>query len=277
MARTRTGYGTAKLVHIPLVLGAVVMVTPFVWQLLTSFKSFGESLQVPPTILPRVWEVSNYLTVFQRLPFLSMFVVTVLSALGRLVGVLLLASMAAYGFSRLRFRGRNVLFVVFLSVLMVPTELFILPQYEIMLKLGWLNSIQALIVPHIYSVFGVFLLRQFFLTLPADLDDAARIDGANPWRIFWNVILPLAQPGLMALGILTVLASWKDLLWPLIVNTDAAKMPFAAGLAALNGEFFTNYPVLMAGAAMAMIPLVVIFMVMQRQVIQGIAFSGSKG
>jgi multiple sugar transport system permease protein len=170
-----------------------------------------------------------------------------------------------------------VLFGVLLSVLMVPPQLFIIPQYQIMSSLGWLNSLQALVVPGLFSAFGVFLLRQFFLGLPKELEEAAAIDGAGPVRIYWSIVLPLARPGLVALALLVLLWSWNDLFWPLVVNTDPGKMTLSAGLASLQGQFQTDYPVLMAGSLLASLPIIAIFTLLQRQFIQGIATSGIKG
>ncbi|WP_327339436.1 carbohydrate ABC transporter permease [Streptomyces sp. NBC_01324] len=263
--------------HVLLTLGAVITVFPLVWELLTSFKSFGESVQVPPTILPAHWDWSNYKKVFDGVPFGRQFINTVVMALLRTAAQLLLCSMAAYAFARIRFPGRGAIFLAFLAVLMVPGQLFLLPQYQIMQNLGWLDSMQALVVPGMFSAFGTFLLRQFFMGLPEELEEAARLDGANPFTVFWRIALPLARPGLLALGILTFLWSWNDLMWPLIVNTDPAKMPLSAGLASLQGAHLTEYPVLMAGSLLATLPVIVVFVAMQRQFIQGIAFSGMKG
>ncbi len=160
---------------------------------------------------------------------------------------------------------------------MVPTQLFLIPQYLIMQQLGWLNSLQALIVPGLFSAFGTFLLRQFFNSLPRELDEAATLDGANHLRIYSQILLPLARPGLVALGILDIIWSWNDLLWPLIVNTSVDKMTLSAGLASLQGQHATNYPLLMAGALLATWPLVLVFFFLQRYFIEGIAFSGSTG
>ncbi|MEU7527185.1 carbohydrate ABC transporter permease [Saccharothrix sp. NPDC042600] len=264
-------------VHAVLVAGALVMVAPLVWEFLTSVKSFGESVRVPPTILPETWDWSNYTKVFHSVPFGEQLLNTVLMTAGRTAGQLLLCSMAAYAFARLAFPGRDAIFMLFLSVLMVPSQLFLIPQYQIMQELGWLNSLQALIVPGVFSAFGTFLLRQFFLSLPKDLEEAAGLDGANPLRIYWHIMLPLARPGLVALGILTVLWSWNDLMWPLVVNNDPEQMTLSAGLATLKGEHFTDYPVLMAGSLLATLPVIVVFIVMQRRVLEGIAFTGSKG
>lgn len=272
-SRTR---GTAR-VHVILILGAVVMVFPFVWQTLTAFKTFGDSVQVPPTVLPDPWVFNNFSKVFESLPFGQMFANSVLLTLGRTLGQIVLCTMAGYAFARIPFRGRNVLFVVFLSVLMVPSQLYLIPQYEIIQNLGWLNSLQALIVPGLFSAFGTFLMRQFFMSMPTELEEAGRIDGANPWQVFWRIMLPLAKPGIIALAVFTVLWSWNDLLWPLVVTTDPNKMPLSVGLSQLVGLHGTDYPVLMAGALLATLPMLITFMILQRQFIQGIAFSGSKG
>ncbi|WP_309128888.1 carbohydrate ABC transporter permease [Microbacterium sp.] len=264
-------------VHLVLIVGAVLMVFPFIWQLLTSFKTLSDSVQVPPSLLPDPWVFTNYAEVFESMPFGQMFANSVMLTVGRTVGQVVLCTMAGYAFARIPFRGRNALFVLFLSVLMVPSQLYLLPQYEIIQSLGWLNSLQALIVPGIFSAFGTFLMRQFFMSLPAELEEAARIDGANPWQTFWRIMVPLAKPGIIALVVFTVLWSWNDLLWPLIVTTDPEKMPLSVGLSQLVGLHGTDYPVLMAGALLATLPMLITFMILQRQFIQGIAFSGSKG
>ncbi|GAA0929127.1 carbohydrate ABC transporter permease [Kribbella koreensis] len=263
-------------VHTILIASALAMVAPFVWQIITSLKSLSSATSVPPSLLPEGrWD--NYSKVFQVLPFGHQFLNTVLMAGLRTIGQVLFCSMAAYAFARLRFPGRNVLFGVLLSVLMVPPQLFIIPQYQIMSSLGWLNSLQALVVPGLFSAFGVFLLRQFFLGLPRELEEAAAIDGAGPVRIYWSIVLPLARPGLVALALLVLLWSWNDLFWPLVVNTDPDKMTLSAGLASLQGQFQTDYPVLMAGSLLASLPIIAIFTLLQRQFIQGIATSGIKG
>ncbi|MGM7669125.1 carbohydrate ABC transporter permease [Microbacterium sp. A93] len=263
--------------HTVLAAGAVLMVFPFLWQALTSFKTYGESILVPPTILPETWDFANYAEVFEVLPFGQMFVNTVLMTLGRTVAQLVFCALAAYAFARLRFPGRDFFFILFLSVLMVPSELFLLPQFQIMASLGWLNTLQALIVPGMFNAFGTFLLRQYFLTLPVELDEAAELDGCNPWRSFWHVTLPLAGPALVTLAVLAVLYSWNDLMWPLIVNTRQEMMTLTVGLATLQGDQITDYPVIMAGSVLATIPILLVFILLQRRVIEGIAFSGLKG
>jgi multiple sugar transport system permease protein len=266
----------SPLTHALLTIGAIGMVAPFVWQFLTSLKTLPHATHVPPTLVPDGrW--SNYSQIFDLLPFGEQFLNTLVMTAARSLGQVIFCAMAAYAFARLRFPGRTFLFGLFLSVLMVPPQLFIIPQYEIISKLGWLNSLPALIVPGLFSAFGTFLLRQFFLGLPVELDEAARLDGANPLRIWWSVMMPLARPGLVALGILTTIWSWNDFFWPLVVNNDPEKMTLSAGLASLQGQFMTDYPVLMAGSLLASLPVIAVFVVMQRQFVQGIAFTGTKG
>ena len=195
----------------------------------------------------------------------------------RVAGQLLVASLAAYVFARLEFRFKRGLLACFLMVLMVPPQLFIIPQYDVIRGLGWLNSVQALALPGIFSAFGVFVLYQFMRTLPRELDEAAKIDGANPFQIYLRVILPLCTPALAALAILTSLFSWNDLLWPLIINTIPERMTLPVGLATLQGAQGTDYPVLMAGSLLTILPMVAVFVLLQKQFIRGIAMSGFKG
>jgi multiple sugar transport system permease protein len=275
MASRRSG--STIVPHFFLSLGAVIMVGPFVWEVLTSFKTFAESIHLPPVVIPATFDFDNYREVFDSLPFSALFVNTVLMTVARTAAQVFFCSLAGYAFARLVFKGRGLIFGLFLSVMMVPSQMFLIPQYQIMQNLGLLNTVAALALPGMFSAFGTFLMRQFFLQLPADLEEAARLDGANPWQIYWRIMLPLSAPGMLALGLLVAIWSWNDLLWPLVVNTDPEKMPLSAGLATLRGEHLTNYPVLMAGALMASLPLIIAFIVFQRRLIEGIAFTGLKG
>lgn len=270
----RTG---SVLTHGVLVLGAMAMIGPFAWQLLTAFKSLPETTTVPPTVFPSEWLWSNFAEVFALLPFAQQLANSLIVASAVTLGQLAFCSLGAYAFARLEFRGRELLFALFLSVLMVPKQLLILPQYQIMSDLGLLNTLPALILPGLFSAFGTFLLRQFFATIPKDFEEAALLDGAGRFRIFFSIMLPLVKPALAALAVITVMHSWNDLLWPLVVNTDPAAMPISAGLTSLQGQEWTNYPVLMAGALMASIPMLLAYLALQRQFVQGIALSGTKG
>ncbi|WP_345762060.1 carbohydrate ABC transporter permease [Diaminobutyricibacter sp. McL0608] len=263
-------------VHVILIVGAIVMVVPFFWEFSTSLKTYADATALPPKLLP-TFEWNNYVSVFQSLPFGEQFFNTVAMTVARTVGQVFFCAAAGYAFARLQFPGKNAIFILFLSVLMIPSQLFLLSQYEIMQSLGLLNTVAALALPGIFSAFGTFLMRQFFMQLPQELDDAARLDGANPFQVFWRVMLPLAKNGMLALGILTAIWSWNDLLWPLVVNNDPEKMPLSAGLATLQGQFLTNYPVLMAGSLLASIPMILLFVIFQKNMLEGIASSGIKG
>jgi multiple sugar transport system permease protein len=253
------------------------MILPLGWQFLTSVKTLSESTQVPQTWLPSQWHWDNYAKVFDVVPFGNMYVNTIVYAVLRTAGQVLFCSAAGFAFARLRFPGRGLLFAICLSALMIPPELFILSQYQIMQELGWLNTVQALFLPTIFSAFGTFLLRQFFASIPLELEEAARLDGAGTFAVYWRIFMPLARPGLLALAILTVIAAWSDLMWPLVVNTQPTKMTLAVGLASLQGQQTTDYPMLMAAAILASAPLVLVFLFMQRHVVEGIAMTGSKG
>jgi multiple sugar transport system permease protein len=253
------------------------MVFPFVWQFLTSLKTLSEATSAPPTLLPHHLRWGNYGVFFDLLPVVRMTANSLMALVLRVIGQLLFSSLAAYAFARLRFRFRTPLLWCFLIVLMVPPQLFVIPQYEVVRQAGLLNSIPALALPGIFSAFGVFLLYQFMRTLPEEVDEAAKLDGANPLQIYLWIILPLCRPALAALTIMTSLFSWNDLLWPLIVSTQPEQMTLPVGLATLQGINMTNYPVLMAGALLAILPMVLVFVLLQRQFIQGIALSGSKG
>ncbi len=267
---------TRILIYTVLLAGAVVMVFPFVWSVLTSFKNLSESLQFPPLFFPESWAPMNYSDVWEQLPFVDFFINTVLMVLLRIIFAVLLSAMAAYAFARMQFPCKSLLFILVLMPMMVPAQIFVLPQYLFASKIRITNTVMALVLPGMASTFGIFLLRQFFLGVPDELEEAAILDGCNPGQIFVKIMLPLIKPGIVSLSIFTALFAYKDLLWPLIVNTSIEKMPLSSGLAMLQGQFTTNYPQLMAGAVIAIIPMAVLFLVFQKQFVEGIATTGSK-
>lgn len=265
------------IVYLILIMGIVVTILPFAWMVLTSLKGQTEAIRVPPVIFPEVLRFENYTKVFEKIPFARMYMNTIINAVVVVIMQLLLCSMAAYAFGRIKFPGRNVIFGVLLAVLMVPSSFFILPQYLIIQKMGLLNTIPALFIPNLFSAFGTFLLRQFFMALPDEIEDAARLDGCNHFMIYSRIMLPLIRSGLVALGILTLRFAWNDLMWPLIVNTSTEKMTLSAGLSFMQGQYATDYPTMMAGAVMAVLPLLILFAIFQKQFIEGVAMSGIKG
>ncbi len=253
------------------------MIFPFAWQFIMSISTNAEIQSVPPQLFPKSPQWQNYAEVFARLPFLHQFWVSVLITVCRTLGQLVLCSMAGYAFARMRFPLRGVLFGLLLAILMIPTQAYLIPQYEIVQNLGLLETPWGIILPGLFSAFGVFLMRQSFMSLPIGLEEAARLDGCNPWQVFWRVMLPLVGPGLFAVAITTVLWSWNDLLWPLIVTTREESMPLAVGIATLAGQHSTDYAVMMAASIMVIAPIFALFFSMQRRVIEGLAHSGMKG
>ena len=263
--------------HLVLLLGSVMMLTPFVWMVLTSLKTRGEATAVPPALLPKVPQWGNYSRLFELLPFGQLYMNTIISAVCITIGQIVICAFAAYAFARLNFPLKNQLFVLVLSVLMVPGQVFLIPQYIIIQNLNLLDSIPALIIPSLFSAFGTFLLRQFFMTLPVELEEAARLDGCSRAGILFRIVMPLSIPGMVSLGIFALLYGWNALLWPLIVNTDPLKMTLAAGLSSFQGQYAVDYPLMMAGTFLAVVPLIILFLLFQKQFIQGIALTGSKG
>lgn len=274
--RRRSRGGSHVVAHVVLAAGAVVMAFPFVWQIVMSLSSNHEVQSVPPTFWPErlVWE--NYAAVFERLPFLDQLQNSVIITVVRTLAQILLCTLAGYAFARLRFRGRGVLLALVLSILMVPSQVYLLSQYQIVQGLGLLDTLPGLVLPGLFSAFGTYLMRTAFLAMPAELEEAARLDGANPFQIFWRIMLPLARPTISVLAIMTVLWSWNELLWPLVVTTYADGMPLSAGLATLISDRTADYPVVMAASLLAMAPVLILFVVLQRRVIDGLATSGLK-
>jgi len=264
------------IIYLILSLGVIIMVIPFIWMILTSIKTLGETTQVPPIIFPHIPQWDNYSKVLNSLPFGSFYLNTVISTVCKVFGQLIFCSMAAYAFARINFPAKNIIFLIALSMLMVPYQIFLVPQYRIIQQLNLLNTLPALILPGLFSSFGTFLLRQFFVTLPKELEEAARLDGCNHFQIYYKIMLPLAKPGLVALGIFTAVWSWNDLLWPLIINSSPDKLTLSAGLAFLQGQHTTNFPLLMAGSILAIWPMILLFIVFQNYFIKGIALTGTK-
>ncbi len=265
------------IIYIVLLSGVFITVFPFIWMILTSLKTQTESIVIPVTILPKVAQWGNYPEIFRELPFGKMYLNSTINATVIVVGQVLLCSMAAYAFARIEFPGRNIIFGILLSVLMIPASFFILPQYQIIQKLKLLNTLTALFLPSLFSIFGTFLLRQFFVALPKELEDAARIDGCSRFGIFTKIMLPLVKPGIVALAILTLRYAWNSLMWPLIVNNEPKMMTLPVGISFLHGQYSTNYPLVMAGSVMAVLPLLILFAIFQKQFIEGVALQGIKG
>lgn len=264
------------LIYIILAVGAVLMIFPFVWMFLTSFKTPGESMQVPPTILPSNWMADNFAQALTSLPFIQLYINTGLLILFRVLCAVAFSSAAGYAFAKLRFPGKNLLFSLVLVQMMLPSQIFIIPQYQMLAKLSLTNTIFALVFPGLVSAFGTFFLRQAYMGIPDELGEAAYLDGCNQWQTFTKIMLPLTKASMAALTVFTAVFAYADLMWPQIANTDLTKMTLSAGLSTLRGQFTTNYPVLMAGSLLAMIPMVILYIIFQKQFIEGIAMTGGK-
>lgn len=264
-------------VHLILLIGVIVTVFPFIWMVLTSFKTVGEAMQIPPTIFPKKFLLDAYSQIITALPFARVYLNTIISTVITTVVQVAFCSMAAYAFARITFPFKNAIFVLILSVLMVPGQIFLIPQYLIVQKMGLLDTIPALFLPNLFSAFGTFLLRQFFMSLPKELEEAALLDGCNRYQIFGKIMLPLVKPGIVSLVIFTAKFAWNDFMWPLIVNTSPKMMTLGPALSTLQGQYTTKYPMQMAGAVMAVIPIIVLFFIFQKQFIEGVAQSGIKG
>lgn len=265
------------LIHILLISGIAITVFPFLWMVFTSFKTLPESMKIPPTFLPEAFQMGNYSYVLKVLPFAKVYLNTIVVTVITTLVQVLFCTMAAYGFARIDFPFKNLIFIVLLSILMVPGQIFLLPQYLIIQNLHLTNTLPGLFLPNLFSAFGTFLLRQFFMSLPKELEEAALLDGCNRFQIFGKIMLPLVQSGIVALVIFTAKFAWNDFMWPLIVNTDPAMMTLAPALSLLKGQYATNFPVQMAGAVMSVIPMIILFFIFQKQFIEGVAQSGIKG
>lgn len=266
------------IVHLILLAGVAVVVFPFLWMILTSFKTSGEAMKIPPTIFPEKFVTTAYHTIVSSaIPFGTVYMNTIISTVVTTIVQIAFCSMAGYAFGRIDFPFKNAIFVLILSVLMVPGQIFLIPQYQIIQKMGLLDTIPALFMPNLFSAFGTFLLRQFFMSLPKELEEAAIVDGCGRFRIFGQIMLPLVKPGIVALAIFTIKFAWNGFMWPLIVNTSMEKMTLGPALSTLQGQYTTEYPMQMAGAVLAVVPLIVIFFLFQKQFIEGVAQSGIKG
>ncbi len=263
------------IIHVVLVLVSITMLVPFLWMILTAFKTVTESTSVDPfVIFPSKWLTTNFETVINNMDFIGLYINTLLLILGRVVAAVLTATLAGYAFARLEFRGKNLMFSLVLFQMMVPGQIFIIPQYLMVSNMGMLNTMFALIFPGLVTAFGTFLLRQAYMGLPRDLEEAARLDGCNIGQTFLFIMAPLTRSSMVALGIFTAVFAYKDLMWPLICNRDL--MPLSAALAKMQGQYTNNYPQLMAASLLACIPMIVLYLIFQKQFIEGIATSGGK-
>ena len=265
------------VLHGALILGSVVMLLPFLWMLSTSLKTPAEVFTFPPIWIPSRLAWENYVTTVSVMPFGRFYLNSAIVTASVTVLQLLVSSLAAFAFARLRFPGRNGLFLLYLATLMIPFQVTMLPNFILIRYLGWYDTYQALILPPAFSAFSTFLLRQYFLGIPLDLDEAARIDGATSFRIWHQVILPLSGPVLAALAIFIALGTWNDFLWPLVITNSIEMRTLPVGLSTFQGQYNVQWHLLMAGSVIAMLPMLVVYIIGQNWFVRGITLSGLGG
>jgi multiple sugar transport system permease protein len=270
--------------HLVLLPASLVLLFPFAWLVVTSLETSGEALHFPPILTPHVLRFANYADAWHAAPFGTFFTNSLVVAVSTVLCNLVLCSLAGYAFARFRFLGRGALFVLIMTTLMVPFQVTMIPQFIITKWLGihvlagiGINHIGALIVPNAATAFGVFFLRQFFRTLPVEYEESARVDGASRLTVLWRIVLPLSLPALATLAALTFLDSWNNFLWPLIAVNSTSRMTLPLGLATFQGAHATEWPLLMAGNVMSLVPMLIVFFAAQRYFIRSVAATGLAG
>src|SRR5581483_2362979 len=266
------------VIHAALALGALGVLFPFYWMLVTAFKTNSEAIMALPTFWPREWHPENFATAWAAAPFGRYFLNTLIVAACWVAGVLATSSLAAFAFARMQFYGKNVVFALMLATMMIPGEVTTIPNFVIITKwLGWYNTYQAQFITALGNVFAIFLLRQFFLTIPKDLEEAALIDGCSRLRFLWSILIPLSTPAIVTVALLNFLAAWNAFLWPLLVTRSAEMRPIQLGLVVFQTEAGSRYAELMAASTFVILPTVLVYLVAQRYLVEGIARTGLKG
>ncbi len=268
---------THVILHALLIAGSAVMLLPFFWMLSTSLKYPPEIFTYPPTWIPNTIAWDNYPNALTAVPFDRYYLNSLIIAVSVVFLQLTTSSLSAFAFARLRFAGRDKLFTVWLATLMIPFPVLLIPNFVIVRSLGWYDSYQALIIPPAFSAFSTFLLRQHYRGIPLEMDDAARIDGASSFRIWWQIMLPMSKTTLAAVAIFVFLGSWNEFLWPLVITYRDEMRTIPVGLSKFQGQFNTRWELLMAGAVTAMLPILIVYMMAQKWFIRGITITGMGG
>lgn len=260
-----------------LLISGLIMAFPFIYMLMSSLKNSAEVVQVPPQLFPENLQLGNYLEVISIVPLGTQLLNTVIVTGGVVLGWVITSVLAGYAFARLNFPGRDLLFFLYLGTLMVPFAVIIVPMFKIMVAFSWVNKLTALIIPWIFTAYGTFLLRQFFMGIPKDLEEAAMIDGAGRWGILFRVVMPLARPAMATLATFGFLYAWNSFLWPLIIISDPSRKVVSQGLIDLQALYAVRVDLIMAGSVLAVLPTLVIFLLAQRYFIEGVATTGLAG
>lgn len=265
------------LKYFVLISGAFVMIFPFFWSFMTSFKDLREILMDPFSLIPKEFTLKNYVSVFTKVPFARYLLNSTIVALGTTFLQLVTASLAAFAFARMRFRGREVIFYIFLATMMIPQQVVMIPQYLVVMRLNLDNSYLGLIIPHAATAISIFFLRQFFLTIPRDLEDAAIIDGCGPLRTLLNVFLPLTKPAIATIAVFSFMWSWNNYFWPLLIISEPEMRTVQLGLAMFKSEGGIQWGEFMAATVVATLPIMIAYFIAQKQFVKGITLTGLKG
>lgn len=263
--------------YIFLTAGALFMLIPFIWMLSTSLKIPQEVFRWPPQWIPTSMHFANYTEVIERIRFFSYALNTLKIASIVTIGQLATSSLAGYAFARLRFPGRNALFLIYLATMMIPGHVVMIPNFIVMRYLGWVDSHLGLTIPFLTTAFGTFLMRQFFLAFPSDLEDAAKLDGCSPFAFYWRILLPLSKPIMATLGVMTFQWVWNDFQWPLIMISTESKRTLQVGLSYLSSQYYTDWTILMASSVLTLLPIILLFFIAQNSFVQSIKLTGLKG
>lgn len=265
------------LLYVLLIIIGIIMVVPFLWMISTSLKEQYDTVKIPPVWIPNPPRWQNYVDLFTQQPMLQFMLNTIKIVFFVVLGQLFFSSLAAYSFARIKFKGRTVMFFFYIATLMVPGQVTMIPTYLMFAKVGLVDNHIVLILPAFFSAFGVFLLRQFFMSLPKELEEAAEIDGCNPFTTYYRIMLPLIVPAMLTLGVFTLMNTWNDYMGPLIYLTTPEKYTMTLGIAYFKGVYITQWNLVMAGSVLSVIPILVAYLCAQKYFVEGIAFSGVKG
>ena len=257
-------------------LGAIIMLMPYVYMVCSASKTYGELLKLPFTFLPERWSLDNYKEVLDKMSFGKYYLNTIFAAGTTVIGQLFFNSLAAYAFSRLHFPGRNAIFGILLTLLMIPPQMTLIANYSFLNQIGWTNRFIVLIVPGFISVYGIFFIRQFFLTLPGEMQESALLDGCGYFRIYWQIMLPLCRNAIVAYGIFALLGQWNELLWPLTMTSSDRVRVLSVAVASLQGQNTAKYHLIMAASVMTTAPIIGVFIIGQKSLMEGIAITGMK-
>ena len=264
----------ALIVLIPV---ALIALFPLYWMVTTALTPSGAAIQVPPTLIPSEPTLDNFVRLFEQAPVILWAINSLIIAVAIMIGHVIFDSMAGYAFAKKRFRGKNLLFILIVGSLMIPVHVTLVPRFILVSEIGLVNNPLGVILPSIADVFGIFLMRQFISSLPSELGDAARVDGASEWQVFWRIVMPLSRPAVATVAIFSFVGAWNAFLWPLIVLSKRELLTLPVGVATLQQEFTQNIGMVMAGAAVGAIPMIILFLLFQRYFLEGVRVGGIKG